>query len=106
MANLVVQADEEGLTVPRAVLEGAGVSPGGLLELIPLPGSEEIHREAARHVVWSLGMRIAVSVPRWQDGAWVVDLFAADGEEQIGVLFYDPHGHLDQERSTTRETLK
>lgn len=106
MANIVVQASDEGLTVPREVLEGAGIAPGGLLELIPLPGVDEIHREASRHVVWSLGMRIAVRVPRWDDGVWVVDLFSADDRDQIGILFYDAHGQLDELRSTTRETLK
>jgi hypothetical protein len=106
MSHLVVQATEEGLNVAAELMEQAGLRPGRLVELVPLPDADEIHREASRHVVWSLGMRIAVGVPRWSDGCWVVDLFSADGCQQIGTLFYDAHGQLDEERSTTRKTLK
>ena len=106
MSNLVVQSTPDGLNIPSEVMEQAGLRPGRLLELIPLPDAEEIQRLASRHTVWSLGDCIRVALPRWSEGVWIVDLLSHDGREHIGSLFYDAHGHLDDARSTTRETLR
>ena len=105
MSNLVVESTPEGLKVPADVLARAGVSPGTRLELVVLPGSDEIHHRAVRHTVWKLGDMIRVARPEVVSDEWVVDLWSHDNSRRIGRLYFDSHGELIADKSSTREAL-
>jgi hypothetical protein len=98
----------EGLTVPREVLDDAGVKPGEQveIEIDTLPGPKEILRLAGRHTVWRLGMAIQIGWPCWQGDRWVIELASPDGTEVIGHLVYTDLGELVEDQSDTLETLR
>ena len=107
MPKIVVQSTEEGVVLPAKTLEQAGVEPGSVIELNVelLPTQREIHLRALRHTAWKLGDAIRVAQPLWTAGEWRVDLLSHDGAEQIGALYYDAHGELIADRSSTLATL-
>jgi hypothetical protein len=105
-SGVIVQAGEDGVMVSAQVLREAGIEPGQIVEVVALPGPEQIQRLALRHCVWKLGDAIRVAWPQLAGDAWRVNLLSHDGGEQIGTLYYDPHGELIPGKSTTRETLR
>lgn len=105
MSTIVLQSTSEGLVVPPEVLEGAGIGPGELLELVRLPGPQEIVHRALRFTVWKLGDAIGVGKPAWRDGEWVVRLRSREGED-LGDLFLDAHGEVLLDKSATYESVR
>lgn len=108
MPKIVVQSTEEGVVLPAKALEQAGVEPGRIIEVDVelLPTQREIQLRALRHTAWTLGDAIRVARPQWAAGEWRVDLLSHDEAEHIGTLYYDPHGELIDDKSTTRRTLR
>ena len=77
----------------------------GALKAEPVPSAREIERKALTHTVWTLGDCIRVEEPTLEEGGWKVVLRSEDATEEIGALYFDLSGVLDESRSTTRATL-
>jgi bifunctional DNA-binding transcriptional regulator/antitoxin component of YhaV-PrlF toxin-antitoxin module len=105
MAKLVVEVTEHGLTVPAQTLEQAGLRAGRRVELVPLPGVEEIQHRALGYAIRNLGDAVGVGRPRWGDERWIVELYAPDGRQPLGMLVLDAHGDVISDESATRESV-
>jgi hypothetical protein len=107
MSKLIVQSTPDGLSVPAETLERAGVEPGRFVELVPLPGAQEIVYRALGECVRKLGDALGVGDPRWNamTSEWEVDVYAPGERTALGRLIFNVRGELEADRSSTREEL-
>lgn len=105
MSKIVVEVTGEGIHISREALAGAGIEPGTLFELSPLPGREEIVRRALAYVCWKLGDALRVGRPEWADGEWRVPIVAPEGDPQLGELFLDAEGEVIAAKAPTQDDL-
>jgi hypothetical protein len=108
MAQIILESPSGDLVVPEAALREAGVEPGRLVEIVPLPGTREITFRALGQCVRKLGDAIGVSEPEWDAAAreWRVELRLSTTDELLGHLFYDAHGQLIEDKSATYESVR
>jgi hypothetical protein len=107
MPTVVAITSPEGLHLSADTLREAGVEPGGLVELVALPGPEEIVYRALAHCVRNLGDALGARDPVWDDSErmWQVGLVEPGGKQVIGSLYFTAHGELVPDRSSTFDSL-
>src|SRR5262249_10175571 len=110
VTELIAEVTEEGIRLPRALLEECGYAAGqrlrgaagadGLTIRPAEPGGDEIVNLALRHLWRTTGDAAAVEAAEECPAGWRVRVVLMPAGEPLGELYFDREGALLEELST------
>ena len=115
MADSIQEVTEEGLRIPRRLLEQWGFAPGRRM-LIARTASgvyirpdevtqEEVTKISLSYLLRHAGDMAGIRTPEPQGGGWRVPVALMPEGQELGHLIFDVHGVLLTAESTTPDEL-